>query len=421
MTNTHSNWRRNRTGLLLALCVGAAIGVHAQQRSGGFGSALGGSSGSRGGGSSSSSSRQYQNNSMVGDATVSSDRETRRIIVITDEETSQFVSQVITNLDRPKPQVLIKVVFLEVAHNDGTDIGLEGGVTKNIDGTTSGTAGHLFGLGGLSNSLPLADFAKMGAMASPAAGGLYQVLGKDYQVTLKAIAQAGRAKVLSRPSILARNNQPATIVVGQTVPLITSVRYDQYGNAINGITYTDVGIILRVTPFITSDGMVEMIVSPEISSVSLTDKTIIDTARGASTPYLDKRSADTVVVTPNGQTVIIGGLIQNRKSQNENKIPLLGDIPGLGALFKRKTTTDEKIELLMFLTPQIVQAPAQLAALTAKESEKSAESKAFTSEELNKFLDALPAKQLGATNTPPGAIDGKPGKKSKATSAGKAW
>ena len=84
-------------------------------------------------------------------------------------------------------------------------------------------------------------------------------------MTLHAIAQAGKAKVLSRPSILARNNQPATITVGQQVPLITGVTYDSFGNSHNAITYTSVGVILKVTPFITEDGLVEMMVSPQIS------------------------------------------------------------------------------------------------------------------------------------------------------------
>src|SRR5205823_3654516 len=157
---------------------------------------------------------------------------------------------------------------------------------------------------------PVTSFAPI-----PPGAGLYQIFGADYQVTLRAIAQSGHAKILSRPSIVARNNQPATILVGQTVPLITSVRYDSLGNAINGIQYTDVGIILRVTPFITKDGLVEMILSPEISSVSKTDSTPLAGGPGGSNsvnaPFIDKRSADTVVVTPNGQTVIIGGMIQD--------------------------------------------------------------------------------------------------------------
>ena len=89
-------------------------------------------------------------------------------------------------------------------------------------------------------------------------------------MTLHAIAQAGKAKVLSRPSILARNNQPATITVGQEVPLITGVTYDSLGNSHNAYTYTDVGVILKVTPFITEDGLVEMMVSPQISEIDPT-------------------------------------------------------------------------------------------------------------------------------------------------------
>src|SRR5205814_4698876 len=97
--------------------------------------------------------------------------------------------------------------------------------------------------------------------------GLYQIFSEDYTVTVRAIAAAGKAKVLSRPSVVARNNQPATITVGQSVPLITNVRFDTFGNAINSVTYQSVGIILRVTPFITSDGMVEMILSTENSDL----------------------------------------------------------------------------------------------------------------------------------------------------------
>ncbi|MCX6903756.1 MAG: hypothetical protein NTW03_09825, partial [Verrucomicrobia bacterium] len=378
----------------LGFCLCAAMPVCAQfQRGGGAGGGMGG--GTRGGRTSGmgsgSSTRQYNNNSMVGDAMVSSDPETRRLIVITDEKTSQYVSQVITNLDRPKPQVLIKVVFLEVTHSDGLDLGLEGGMTKAVNSTTTGNAANVFGLSGLNNvasntplnalGQPIQSFQAIAPMVAPGAG-LYSIMSTDYQVTLRALAQAGKAKVLSRPSILARNSQPATILVGQTVPLITSVRYDTLGNAINGLTYTDVGIILRVTPFITSDGMVEMMVSPEISSVSPTDKVQIQANSYA--PVIDKRSADTVVVTPDGQTVIIGGLIQKQKSMSESKVPLLGDIPGLGVLFKHKISTEAKTELLIFLTPHIVQAPTQLAALTTAEKNKSFVPKELTEDELNK-------------------------------------
>ncbi|HYT60047.1 MAG TPA: hypothetical protein VEL06_07735 [Haliangiales bacterium] len=354
--------------------------------------------GARGGGGStvSGTSRQYTPNSEVGEATITVDPESRRLIVITDEETSKYVGQVVTNLDRPEPQVLIKVVFLEVTHNNSLDIGVEGGFSRGIDNTTTGIVTHAFGLSAL-NSSPASNAVNVfgqpvqSFVPAPPGAGLYQVLGTDYQVTLRAIAQAGKTEVLSRPSILARNNQQATITVGQSVPLVTSVSYNGLnGTPVSAISYQSVGIILRVTPFINSNGLVEMIVSPQISQLSAQSVTV---SAGVSAPVIDLRSADTVVVTPDGQTVIIGGLMQNQKTQTDSKIPLLGDIPLLGNLFKRKVKSNVKTELLIFLTPHIVYEPSQLAGLSATErGNTQLAPKAFTEEELNRYLDTLPAK-----------------------------
>ena len=395
---------------LLVLCLGVVHPAFAQFRGGGggggggFGGFGGGGFGGGGGrgGSTGAGTRQYNNNTMIGDATFSVDTESRRVIVITDEETSKAVAQVITNLDRPRPQVLIKVVFMEVQHTDGTDIGLEGGFSKTLSAKDSTVAGgaNVFGMNGLSgitNINPLLPQGNNGfyqpASAMPAPGaGVYQMLGQDYQATLRAIAQSGRAKVLSRPSILARNNQPATIMIGQNVPIISSVSYSALnGTPINAYSYQEVGIILRVTPFITKDGMVEMMVSPEISSVSASQSAPL--GNGASTPYIDRRAADTVVVTPDRQTVVIGGLMQTQKTVSESKIPLLGDIPGLGILFKHKVTSDQKTELIIFLTPYIVEAPTQLAALSTKERNNSPGISEFKEEELKRMLDTVPDKQ----------------------------
>ncbi|MEK7675181.1 MAG: hypothetical protein AAB676_05010 [Verrucomicrobiota bacterium] len=392
MTNKNFRWS-GWLVVLLGLGLGMAGNVSAQQVAPGAGG-VGGRAGARG------ATRQYNPTGVIGDAMISSDPETRRIIIITDDETNLQISQVITNLDKPKPQVLIKVVFLEVTYRNSSDIGIEGGFSRKINDTTTGNAANAFGLSSLNSSANSATGTNANILGQavqsftplPPGAGLYQILGQDYQVTLRAIAQAGKAEVLSRPSILARNNQPATITVGQSVPLITNVRYDNFGNAINSISYEDVGIILRVTPFITSDGMVEMIVSPELSSVSATDKVPISV--GVQAPVIDKRSADTVVVTPDGQTVIIGGLMQNNQAETESKIPILGDIPLLGAAFKRKTKENVKTELIIFLTPHIVKEPAQIAALTAAEKGKAQLApQAFTEQELDQYLDGLPVKQ----------------------------
>lgn len=362
---------------------------------GGFGGFGGFGQNRQGNNSSTSGTRQYNNSTQVGSATISSDPESGRIIVITDEETSVHISQVISNLDIPKPQVLIKVVFLEVTYNNGYDIGIDAGFKNGTvgDGKYQGafSGANAFGASGLASAatnvngfnLPIAAFGNV-----PPGAGLYQVLGSDYQATLRAIATAGKTEVLSRPSILARNNQPATITVGQSVPLINSVRYDNFGNAINSVSYTDVGIILKVTPFISNDGLVEMIVSPEISS--LTDQSVT-IAAGVSVPVIAKRSADTVVVTPNGQPVIIGGLMQNNKTSGESKIPILGDIPILGNLFKRQNKNTSKTELLIFMTPHIVETPSQLVALSEKERAATVlPKKAFTEQDMEQFLNELP-------------------------------
>jgi general secretion pathway protein D len=267
---------------------------------------------------------------------------------------------------------LIKVVFLEVTYRKGLDIGIEGSYQKQIGDITT-TGNQSFGL------------AQQGTLPTPPGAGLYQILGADFQATIRAIAEAGKTEVLSRPSVLARNNQEAVITVAQQVPLITNVRYDNFGNQINGVEYTPVGIILRVTPFITSDNMVEMIVSPEISNLS--DQTV-PIAAGVNAPVINTRSADTVVVTPDRQTVVIGGLMSKLQTQADSKIPLLGDIPLLGSLFKRRTKGDTQTELLIFLTPHIVYAPSQLAAMSAGErAQQDITRQSFTDEQLDRMLN----------------------------------
>ena len=379
---------------LAALAVGFVLcaALHAQaQRATGTGNRgnTGGQRNTGGGGGTSlggSGSRSYTPNGTVGQAMISADPETRRLIVITDDDTSQFISQVITNLDRPKPQVLIKVVFLEVTHRKGSDIGIEGARSKEMGGGNTGVVNQIFGLSSQGANPSTPTITRSGA-------GIYQVLGTDFQATLRAIAEAGKTEVLSRPSILARNNQQAVITVGKEVPLITNTRFDENNNQINTISYQDVGIILRVTPFISTDGMVEMIVSPEISDLTEQTVPISGGSNPVGAPVISKRSADTVVVTPDGQTVIIGGLMSNTKSSIDSKIPILGDIPFLGNLFKRKLRAEEKTELMIFLTPHVVNQPTQLAKMTKDEkAQVELAPNAFTEEELEKFIGGLPKK-----------------------------
>lgn len=317
--------------------------------------------GGGGGGGSGGASRQYVNSTMIGDAVITSDLETRRLIIVTDDETNENIRTIIQSLDKPKPQVLINVVFVQVTHDKGLDLGAEaslaGSVGINAESTNRArdSVATRFGLGDAAN-----DPTQFGTF--------YRVLGRDVTATLHALGTVSKTEILSRPSILTRNNQQATIMVGQSVPIITNSRVsDQTNTTINTVQYQDIGIILRVTPFITADGLVEMIVSPEISSLSATTVPISNTV---SSPVIDKRSADTVVVTQSDKTVVIGGLISTQTSDRDSKVPLLGDIPILGYAFKRKQKTDVKTELLIFLTPHVVPNPDALASTTESERGK---------------------------------------------------
>ena len=334
----------------------------------------GGTGGGGGGGSGGASSRQYNNSTMVGDATITSDLESRRLIVVTDDETNENIKTIIASLDKPKPQVLINVVFLQVTHDKGLDLGAEASFEGRlaVKNNPEGNA--------------LTKFGVAGALTDPTSyGAFYKILGGNVNATIHALSSVNKTEILSRPSILTRSSQQATILVGQSIPLITNSRVSDTNNTtINTVSYQDVGIILRVTPFITQAGLVEMIVSPEISSLSATTVPI---STGVNSPVIDKRSADTVVVTPSDQTVVIGGLISTQVIDQENKVPILGDIPLLGYAFKRNFKKNQKTELLIFLTPHVVMDPNDLSGIAKDERSKlELAPKTFEKEEMKKFI-----------------------------------
>ena len=389
-------------GLLASTLAGTALGQGFQGFQGFGGGNLGGGGASR--------AAQGSVGQPLGGADISFDPETRRLIVVTDDKTVEDIRKVVTGLDRPSPQVLIKVIFLEATYSKNFDMGFTGGYTHDskLQGV-SGVVGQGFG------NAPITTLAGTVAQATPG-GAIYSILGSDFQATLKAIATAGKTEVLSRPSILARNNQSATISLGQQVPLITNTRFDNFGNQINTVSYQNVGVNLSVTPYISSDGNVEMTVTPEISSLADRSQWVAISAgsNAVSAPVINSRAATTTVVVPNGQTVVIGGLMENTQNDSENKIPGLGDIPLLGNLFKRKVKDNVKRELMIFLTPTIVLAPAQLAGVTQDEKlNQKIAPKAFPQEELDRFLESLPVKGAPAPANPAPAAPtpGKPAPK----------
>lgn len=273
----------------------------------------------RSGTGTSSSTANSTKAGLKGDALIQYDAETGSIIVVTDDETNKQLKQVVESLDRPVPQVLIKVLFLEVTHGNDLDLGAEW--------LTQDTTTHNF-----STQVDTRTAQTAFGLAGETTGGFYKIVKDDLQVTLRALSQVAKLEVLSRPSILTRNNKEASITVGNEVPFIQNSRITQDGQTINTITYDDIGIILTVTPHITEDGLVDMVVEPEIST--LTGETV-PISNTVNAPVIGKRSASTEVVVPNGNTVVIGGLMEDNKTKNSRKVPLLGDIPIIGAAFRR--------------------------------------------------------------------------------------
>ncbi len=271
---------------------------------------------------------------------------------------------VIKNLDQPKPQVLIKVVFLEVTYNKGSDVGVEGSYTFNLKNPIAATTGNTRRprtptngtiAGGDHHDHQHLNHARIGTAA--AAGQTLDRLAAplrpsppDQAASSASPATTGPprsapspAKEKSRSSRAPRSwratiRKPSSSSA-RRCPSSPTARLTSTGQTNNTIQYDNVGIILRVTPFITSEGTVEMIVAPEIST--LTDQTV-PIGNNTFAPVISKRSAETVVVTPHAQTVVIGGLMQTQKTSNIQKIPLLGDIPYLGAPFRRTITSNTK-------------------------------------------------------------------------------
>jgi len=167
--------------------------------------------------------------------------------------------------------------------------------------------------------------------------------------------------------------------------MITGSRYTTYGETINTIEWQNVGIILTVTPHITPDNVVEMALSPEISNLS---GETVAVQTGVNARVITIRSADTLVAVESGKTVVIGGMMEDNVTETVHKIPLLGDIPVAGALFRHTVKQKVKTELLIFLTPLVVQGSEALQAASGSEERRTELAPAvFTPKQMDKYLD----------------------------------
>jgi len=305
---------------------------------------------------------------LMGQVYVVADVDTNSLLVATARRFKDRVDAILKELDRPVAQVLIKVLIAQVTHSDTSDLGVDFAF-MNLSSNNRG-AQAISSFGNIGAKLPGAP-----AQLAQPAGPIINVLETNFQATLQAMITAGKIDILSRPYILATDNQLATITVGEEMPIITGSTINTtagLGNqTTNSITYTQIGLTVNVTPHINAEGLVILDVNPQISSLDKSTPGTIIAYDGSGSPIyapqFDNTSADTRVGIHDGQTIVIGGMMQDQNTETVSKVPVLGDIPGIGLLFQTKFTSKQKIETLIFLTPHVAPESQHLKAMSADE------------------------------------------------------
>ena len=265
------------------------------------------------------------------------DARTNKAVISDLVEVLQKTDQVIRAFDTPDGEVLIDAKIISVDLTDEMDLGID---WQQVLGGVDASA--------RSNFRVLSDI-----VGGTGTGGAIKLLSGDgnIQVIIEALKKITKTETLSNPHILVSNNQEAKILVGTKEAVVTvTTTVPATGSTVSApeIQYVDVGTKLFVTPSVKPDGYVQMKIRPEISSAK------IETFQTNRIPIVTSTEAETHVLIKSGSTLILGGLIETKNTLTDSRVPLLGDIPWLGAVFKGSTTTKKKTELVLFLTPQII-------------------------------------------------------------------
>jgi len=282
------------------------------------------------------------------DVTVVAHEESNQLIVSSSPRYQSEVLRIIQLLDSPPPEVMIEVMIAEVTLDDNFEMGMEFALQqlKFSETATAGANGVIH-----SNSFDFVGGTDLGAAGAGLGGFSFTITGEDFNFLVRALQSDSRLDVIQNPKIMCLNNQTATINIGQEVPFVRGTSLSDNGQTTANIEYEPVGVILNVEPIINPDGFVYMLIEPEVSSV--TDSSV-PLGNGIFAPIISNQSASTTVAVKDGETVVIGGLITTRETEAESKVPLLGDMPGIGNLFRTTTRRNTRTELLIAMTPTIV-------------------------------------------------------------------
>ncbi|MBN1355560.1 type II secretion system secretin GspD [bacterium] len=290
---------------------------------------------------------------VEGEVSIVADERTNALIIVTAPVNYPYIVETIKMLDIMPKQVLIEVLIADVTLDEDTEMGISwnlrgqgemdvGGDTYYFDGTMSQTVG------------------------GPGSGFVYDLYeASRFKAAISAKANENKLDILSNPHILVANNMEASIDVGSDIPIVTSVTdegYDASGNRRYNqtIEYRSTGILLNVTPHINSAKFVNMEISQEVSSLSETS------LENVNSPVIEQRKVSTSVMVPHGQTLVIGGMIQRSINPSREGVPWLYKIPVLKYLFGKHKYNQRASELLLFITPHVVNSPEEGKMLSEK-------------------------------------------------------
>ncbi|HLT03488.1 MAG TPA: type II secretion system secretin GspD [Pseudomonas sp.] len=296
---------------------------------------------------------------------IRADESLNALILLAEPETVSTLESIVRQLDIPRAQVLVEAAIVEVSGDISDALGVQWAIDAR--GSRGGLGGVNFGNSGLAigtllQSLQNEQTLPEGGLPDGAIIGL----GTDsFGALITALSSNSKSNLLSTPSLLTLDNQQAEILVGQNVPFQTgsyTTDASGAGNPFTTIERQDIGVTLKVTPHINEGATLRLEIEQEISSIAPSASL---TARAVDL-ITNKRAIKSTILAEDGQVVVLGGLIQDDVTRSESKVPLLGDIPLLGRLFRSSRDTHIKRNLMVFLRPSVVRDAAGLAALSGR-------------------------------------------------------
>ncbi len=296
---------------------------------------------------------------------VFADKATNSIIISSTKSAYTKLQSVIRDLDTRRNQVFVEAVILEVQVDRLRQIG-----SDPLQVIAAGRSGSVQAIGSL-NTAPenLSTIAQ--AITGAATGGGVSVLNTiNVRAFLQLLLNLTDTNILSTPQVLAADNQKAKIVVGENRPFPTGQAQGITGGTLVTIERKDVGVTLEITPQVLENDLIRLEIKQEITAIA--ENVAQTIGSGASSvpvgPTTTKRSMETTTIAKDQQTIVVGGLVRDNITISERKVPLLGDIPFLGWLFKFQSRQVEKLNLLVFLTPTLVKDEADVVELNARKS-----------------------------------------------------